>query len=537
MRKKFLACSAMAFGALGFCFCAVNANATSNDIVTKDEFVFNANDLSTGYFAGSNIASANGMTVKLGNNYQGNVLTANFDFGDYNFDYCLLANKATKSNNILNNVYNYFSNTKASNQNLAQYYISASEGTRCGVYYTVVDKTPVDNTYYVSDNNTIQIIKESKKNKYTTLDSFTEQVDYMYYSEFTFGNQGTVGLMSDTQYICLFGVTIVTEEEIENRDNSNEAINALVDYYNTNGLSTSSEFTSLVEAAQASLADVNHISKIDNYDTYQNILVQYNELVTVETKIEELRTVNSSVRARVASVNAKYDDETKALLDEIAAEIETANSLGITNDEISNYDLYLEALNGYNAMSAAAVEAFINKVAEANAVKGETSSYALINEAEELYNALNSYDKENETVVAAYNTLQEIKAAYEEYEASVTDNDVEYNYNEDGSVKSAVFVGTIRNFTSVSDIAKITMVITNEETNEAQEFAISTVYTSLSLRGEYIKNPTDGVRYICTKIKNTDGQYTGVEFSMTYTVEYTDGHVVTSNPFSVVIGA
>ncbi len=535
MRKKFFAGTAVAMCVLGFSLCTVSIDATSNDIVTNDQFVFDANNLTSNYESGAYIAQDLNVSVKLGNNYQGNILNAGFDFGDYNFNYCLLATTPTYSS--WESLFNSFFKKQSKNQDLAQYYISASEGTRCGVYYTVVDKTPVDNTYYVSNNNTVSVIKEKGKNKYTTVDTFTEQLDSMYYSEFTFGTQGTVGLKSDTQYICLFGVTVVTETEIENREESNQAIENLINYYNTYGVSTSEEFTNLVDAAKESLEGVNHVSKIADYDTYQDILAKYDELANVEAKISELRLFSAFVRTTMPLLNVSYDDATKELLDDIANEIAAANALGISNEEISNYNLYLEALNMYNEMSNAAIEAFVNKVAEANAVKGETSSYALINEAEELYNALNSYDKENEAVVAAYNALQEVKAAYTEYQASVTDNDIVFNYNEDGSISSIVFIGTIKNFVSACEIEDIVMVITDETTGESAEYTLESVYKSLKQNGQALKTAAEGVRYIYKKIVNTDGQYDGHKLTMAYSVEYTDGHVVTSTPKSVIVEA
>ncbi|MBQ9900004.1 MAG: hypothetical protein IJM36_02615 [Acholeplasmatales bacterium] len=594
MKKRFLVGSAVALSVLGFSLCTVNANATTEDVVTNDNFVFDANTLTTGYGYnnGVSFASKSNMSVKLGKNYQAYPVNANFDFGDYNFTYGLLPyyQKASKKRSLFDDIYDALGMN--SYTNYGQFYISAEKGTKCGVYYTVVDKTPVNNTYYVSSNNEVEVISE-KKNSYTTVDTFTEQFDSMYYSEFTFGSTTTLGLKSDDQYICLFGVTIVTEEEIENRATSNQAVEDLINYYNTNGLSTSEEFTSLVEAAKASLVNVNHLSQIDNYDEYKDILVKYDELVNVESKIDLLKDTTK----RGYNLNVRYDAETKALLDDIANEIFTANELGITNNEISNYDLYLAALNRYSeleadyanaaavvelinnlgdveyteeykqaldtieaaydnvidqslvsnydeflakkeafdALSNAAKEAFTNKVAEANEVKGETSSYTLINEAEELYNALIASDKE--AVAEAYNTLEEVKNAYAAYEAEVTNNTVVFDYNEDGSIKNIYFIGTINGFTSTQDIDTITMVISNLDTNETEEFNITKVSKSLTLNGEYVKTKQDGVRYIFTKVANTDGMFDGVEFSMTYSVEYKDGHVVTSNPSTVVIGA
>ena len=587
MKKRFLVGSAVALSVLGFSLCTVNANATTEDVVTNDNFVFDANTLTTGYGYnnGASFASKSNMSVKLGKNYQAYPVNANFDFGDYNFTYGLLPyyQKANKKRSLFDDIYDALGLN--SYTNYGQFYISAEKGTKCGVYYTVVDKTPVNNTYYVSSNNEVEVISE-KKNSYTTVDTFTEQFDSMYYSEFTFGSTTTLGLKSDDQYICLFGVTIVTEEEIENRATSNQAVEDLINYYNTNGLSTSEEFTSLVEAAKASLVNVNHLSQIDNYDEYKDILVKYDELVNVESKIDLLKDTTTR---RGYNLNVRYDAETKALLDDIANEIFTANELGITNNEISNYDLYLAALNRYDelaadyanavavvelinnlgdveyteefkqaldtieaaynnvidqslvsnydeflakkeafdALSDAAKEAFTAKVAEANEVKGETSSYTLINEAEELYNALIASDKE--AVAEAYNTLEDVKNAYDAYENEIASNDFVFGYNEDGSIKKAIFVGTINEFTCCSDIANIAIVIEDVTTGESTSTDVDLVYTSLKVNGVYVKTQADGVRYIYKVISNVNGEYAGDTLSIHFTILYKDGHVVTSN--------
>ena len=587
MKKRFLVGSAVALSVLGFSLCTVNANATTEDVVTNDNFVFDANTLTTGYGYnnGVSFASKSNMSVKLGKNYQAYPVNANFDFGDYNFTYGLLPyyQKANKKRSLFDDIYDALGLNSYSNY--GQFYISAEKGTKCGVYYTVVDKTPVNNTYYVSSNNEVEVISE-KKNSYTTVDTFTEQFDSMYYSEFTFGSTTTLGLKSDDQYICLFGVTIVTEEEIENRATSNQAVEDLINYYNTNGLSTSEEFTSLVEAAKASLVNVNHLSQIDNYDEYKDILVKYDELVNVESKIDLLKDTTTR---RGYNLNVRYDAETKALLDDIANEIFTANELGITNNEISNYDLYLAALNRYDelaadyanavavvelinnlgdveyteefkqaldtieaaynnvidqslvsnydeflakkeafdALSDAAKEAFTAKVAEANEVKGETSSYTLINEAEELYNALIASDKE--AVAEAYNTLEDVKNAYDAYENEIASNDFVFGYNEDGSIKKAIFVGTINEFTCCSDIANIAIVIEDVTTGESTSTDVDLVYTSLKVNGVYVKTQADGVRYIYKVISNVNGEYAGDTLSIHFTILYKDGHVVTSN--------
>ena len=79
------------------------------------------------------------------------------------------------------------------------------------------------------------------------------------------------------------------------------------------------------------------------------------------------------------------------------------------------------------------------------------------------------------------------------------------------------------------------MYITNESTGETLDYSITTVYTGLKLNGEYYKSPANGVRYVTTKYVNDDIQYYGLTFSMYYTVEYKDGHVVTSTPKSIEV--
>lgn len=603
MKKKLIAASAMTIAMLGVSLCVVSANATTEDIVTKDQFVFNGNNLTSGYVAGANIANKNDVNVKLGNNYSGSLLTGDLVFGDYGFEKGLLAvkNNTVDEYSLWSLILGYLGK-KPKNQDVAQYYISAKEGMKCGFYYTVVDKNPIETvdengnssyTYYISSKNTIKFIKEGNNKKTTVLDTVTEKLSTMYYSEFTFGSQSTIGMTSDTQYILLFGVSIVTVEEQENRVESNAAIDALINYYNTNGVSTSYVFEELVNNAKAAIADVNHVSQIPNYDLYKDILVKYDELVKVENKIDTL----NNPYARSFVPNVRYDAESKALLDDIAAEIEYANSLGIENSNVSNYDLYVTALNYYNeleadnlraqnvvelinnlgeveyseayknqlalidealnevndqslisnldeflnkkaefeALSNSNISAFISKVNEANASKGEASSYILINEANELFEALIESDKNNEEVLAAKELLEEVQNSYNDYQAEITNNDFAFSYNADGTVKSIFFIGTINDYTCCEELSKITISYTNESTKETTEIHITTVYSAIKISGSYVKTEADGVRYVYTKLVNTDNQYAGVEFTMTYTVEYKDGHVVTSESSTIEV--
>ena len=120
-------------------------------------------------------------------------------------------------------------------------------------------------------------------------------------------------------------------------------------------------------------------------------------------------------------------------------------------------------------------------------------------------------------------------------EAAVTDNTFAFTYNEDGSVNKIIFVGTINDFTTTSDIDKLVIYYINELTGEKTEVHLHTVYTSLKVAGNMVKARVEAVRYICTYILNDDNQYSGVTFSMYYEVTYKDGYVIKSNLTSVEV--
>jgi len=584
MKKKLMAVGALATCALSVFLCAQTANASTKDVVSNDKFVYNAKE-GKNYNAQTTIANKNNVKLMTGNNYSGQNLKADLTYGDYTFTKGLYA-KQTKVNSF-GGWFSFFVSYLFDDQNLAQYYVSAKEGTTCGFYYTVCDKEPTNNSYSVSTDNTIKVIDEDTTGQFKVVETITEKLDKIYYSEFTFGNQGTLGIRSENQYVVLFGLTVVSNQEVTYRDNTNKAIENLINYYNTNGLSSSVVYEELLTEVKSSLNGVDHVSQIKNYDKYLEISEKYTELVKVENKINKLVDPN----ARRSQVYINYDAESKALLDDIASEIVIANNLGISNDEISNYPLYLEALdryneleanynntqevislinnlgeveyseeyknqlatissaydnlldqelvsnkdefeaklNAFNELSNSNVNAFVNKVSEANELKGEASSYVLINEANELYNTLIESDKNNDEVVNALNTLKEVQASYNEFEETISETDVAYSYNEDGSVKSMFLIGTINDLTSPSEISKVTMYVTNTDTNELKKYNISTICGALRIGSTYVKTASDNVGYIYKSLKNTNGQLEGVKFDMYFEIVYADGHVVTSD--------
>ncbi len=590
MKKKLMAVGALATCALSVFLCAQTANASTKDVVSNDKFVYNAKE-GKNYNAQTTIANKNNVKLMTGNNYSGQNLKADLTYGDYTFTKGLYA-KQTKVNSF-GGWFSFFVSYLFDDQNLAQYYVSAKEGTTCGFYYTVCDKEPTNNSYSVSTDNTIKVIDEDTTGQFKVVETITEKLDKIYYSEFTFGNQGTLGIRSENQYVVLFGLTVVSSQEVTYRDNTNKAIENLINYYNTNGLSSSVVYEELLNEVKSSLNGVDHVSQIKNYDKYLEISEKYTELVKVENKINKLVDPN----ARRSQVYINYDAESKALLDDIASEIVVANNLGISNDEISNYPLYLEALdkyneleanynntqevislinnlgeveyteeyknqlatissaynnlldqelvsnkdefeaklNAFNELSNSNVNAFVNKVNEANELKGEASSYVLINEANELYNTLIESDKNNDAVINALNTLKEVEASYNEFEETISETDYVCSYREDGSIKKVLLIGTINEFTSCSDIARIKMFVTNGQTGETTESIVPLVYTAIKFGGKYVKEKADGVRYVYVAITNTDGMYNGVEFSMKFEVEYIDGHVVSSDTITVGI--
>jgi len=585
MKKKILALTVLSLG-LPFALMGANANATTTDVVTKDEFVFNANDNQNDYGYSETVAQANGVTLKMGDKVTGNNVTANgFEFGDYKFDHALVAEPYIS-------FWGFNINTGLGNPS---FYLTATEGTKIGLYYTLVSSETQNNSYYVSNDSTLEVLGEKtvkngkkKTTKYETVEVFTEELNYMYYSEFTFSNITKAALKSSNQVVCLFGVSVVTEEEISYRNEADLAIEALVNEYNLNGVSTSEYFTTLINNCKAAIENVNHLSQIDDYDSFVNINSLYEELVKVEAKIDTL--VDTNARARLIRTVIKYDAESKALLDSVTESINEANELGITNDEISNYNIYLQALadynqleedynnaqavielinnlsdveytdsylnelnsvvyaynnlndqslvsnyealeekiNLFNQLSDEAINSFVTKVNEANELKGTKESYNLINEAESLLNQLIEADKTNEEVLSAIELLNTVKAAYNDYQEEVTDVSFEFAYNEDGSIKKIYFIGTIENFVSTSDFKSITMYITNETTGEELVENISTVYKGIKISGEIVKDQYEGIRYIDIKLLNEDNKYIGNTFSMYFELEYVNGSIVTS---------
>ena len=120
-------------------------------------------------------------------------------------------------------------------------------------------------------------------------------------------------------------------------------------------------------------------------------------------------------------------------------------------------------------------------------------------------------------------------------EAAVTDNTFAFSYNEDGSVYKVLFIGTINDFNSVSEIKKLFIYYTNESTGEETTIELHDVYQGINLAGKFVKEKADGVRYIYTKIVNDNNQYSGVTFSMYYEVTYSDGHIIKSNMTSIEV--
>ena len=500
MKKKHIILGASLLSALVAGLCPFIAEAKTED-VNNDTFVFNANAYNVGktFEKNKNVINANNVTLKMGS-VKGTIKEVSFS-NDSAFS------KALYSASTTNPIYT----------------ISASKGTKVGVYYSLADKNGKakdDNTLSASYTSTIwwdifHLFSETK----TEAVDYEEKANNVFYSEFTLSSTD-IKLNTSSQYLYLYGVTVVSSEEINNRNEANTAIEDVLNYVSSNGVTTSDEFKALVEAANDSVAKASHVS---NYDEYLEVLNQYNEL-------EALSKASESVNELISNLaDVEYTEDYKNLLANIENEL---NNLSST-EFVSNYETFVEKKNAFNTLSENARNAFEEKVNEANAVKGETSSYVLINEAEALYNELIESDKV--LVAESANTLNEVKNAYTEMEAAVTDNTFAFTYNEDGSVNKIIFVGTINDFTTTSDIDKLVIYYINELTGEKTEVQLHTVYTSLKVAGNMVKARAEAVRYICTYILNDDNQYSGNVFSMYYEVIYKDGYVIKSNLTSVEV--
>ena len=502
MKKKHIILGASLLSALVAGLCPFIAEAKT-ETVDENALVFNANDLNSGknYSQNTKIDSNNGVTLSTGKRNSAKVSKTNAEYSDYTF---------TKG------LYSYGSSNPS-------YSITASKGTTLGVYYTLENsssssaKLEIVNEYYILGIFGLNVIPY-----HTTLNKYEVSTNSMNYLEYTF-TQETVGLRSANQGFWLYGLTVVSSEEITNRTNAEDAITNLINYYNANGASLSNEFEALVDKANEAIKSVNNLSQVSNYSEYENIVSEYKELVEDNTKANEVANVISNLG------DVEYTEAYKNQLDEIEASLENVKNVNF----VSNYEAFVEKKNAFNVLSENARNAFEEKVNEANAVKGETSSYVLINEAEALYNELIESDKV--LVAESANTLNGVKNAYTEMEAAITDNTFAFTYNEDGSVNKIIFVGTINDFTTTSDIDKLVIYYTNELTGEKTEVQLHTVYTSLKVAGNMVKARAEAVRYICTYILNDDNQYSGNVFSMYYEVIYKDGYVIKSNLTSIEV--
>jgi len=502
MKKKHIILGASLLSALVAGLCPFIAEAKT-ETVDENALVFNANDLNSGknYSQNTKIDSNNGVTLSTGKRNSANVSKTNAEYSDYTF---------TKG------LYSYGSSNPS-------YSITASKGTTLGVYYTLENsssssaKLEIVNEYYLLGVFGWNVIPY-----HTTLNKYEVSTNSMNYLEYTF-TQETVGLRSANQGFWLYGLTVVSSEEITNRTNAEDAITNLINYYNANGASLSNEFEALVDKANEAIKSVNNLSQVSNYSEYENIVSEYKELVEDSTKANEVANTISNLG------DVEYTEAYKTQLDEIEASLENVKNVNF----VSNYEAFVEKKNAFNVLSDNARNAFEEKVNEANAVKGETSSYVLINEAEALYNELIESDKV--LVAESANTLNEVKNAYTEMEAAVTDNSFAFSYNEDGSVNKIVFIGTINDFTKTSDLKKLAIYYTNELTGEVETVNLHQVCTGLRVSGKMVKEEKTGVRYIYAIIVNENNQYKDVTFSMYYEVTYSDGHVIRSNSTSIEV--
>jgi len=570
MKKKIIALGATILGAFTAVICSTTVEAKTTDNTNSDSVVFDASNVKVNdkYKSYNDVASKNNVSLSMGSK-AGTIKNADkFDKGEYSFSNALV------------------------NDNYADpiYTISAKKGTRVGVYYTLADKKG-----NVANNSSLEIYNETRSfwnwfwfvPTYDIISyDYIEQSNDVFYSEFTFLSNDTYYFEASNNYLWLYDVVVVSNQDVSYRNDANTAIDNLLNYYDENGVSTNDEFSTLIAAANEAVSNANHVS---NYDKYLEVLDLYNELVKVESSINTL--VDTDSYARTTNTIIKYDAESKALLNKVGNDIKNANDKGISNEMISNYGVYVDALNKYNyledlyndslvvvnaineltdaeytedyknqlavveneleslsslefvsnyndflskqeafnELSNEKVNAFVNKVNAANEVKGETSSYVLINEANALYNELIESDKNNDSIVNALNTLNEVKNAYTEMEEAVTENTIYATYNEDGTVKKIYFIGTIENYTSISELNSLTIYVKNNNEEEYSKYSLNLVYVGVKVSGTIVKDAKDGVRYILTKISNDNGCLNGQKFFMYYELGYNDGHLLTSN--------
>ena len=263
MKKKHIILGASLLSALVAGLCPFIAEAKT-ETVDENALVFNANDLNSGknYSQNTKIDSNNGVTLSTGKRNSAKVSKTNAEYSDYTF---------TKG------LYSYGSSNPS-------YSITASKGTTLGVYYTLENsssssaKLEIVNEYYILGIFGLNVIPY-----HTTLNKYEVSTNSMNYLEYTF-TQETVGLRSANQGFWLYGLTVVSSEEITNRTNAEDAITNLINYYNANGASLSNEFEALVDKANEAIKSVNNLSQVSNYSEYENIVSEYKELVEDNTK-------------------------------------------------------------------------------------------------------------------------------------------------------------------------------------------------------------------------------------------------------------
>ncbi|MBO5542479.1 MAG: hypothetical protein J5936_03480, partial [Acholeplasmatales bacterium] len=198
MKKKHIILGASLLSALVAGLCPFIAEAKTED-VNNDTFVFNANDVETGtpYKANATVKTSNNVTLKMGS-VKGTIKEVSFS-NDSAFS------KALYSASTTNPIYT----------------ISAPQGTKVGVYYSLADKNGK-----AKDDNTLtaKYTPEITWNPFTWRYIFvdeTEKVDYeekvnnVFYSEFTLSSTD-IKLHTSSQYLYLYGVTVVSSEETNN---------------------------------------------------------------------------------------------------------------------------------------------------------------------------------------------------------------------------------------------------------------------------------------------------------------------------------
>ena len=209
MKKKHIILGAFLLSALVAGLCPFIAEAKT-ETVDENALVFNANDLKTNdtYGRTTKVSSSDGVTVKTG-------VTGFLGWGNYT---AIVKEKTA--------VYSDYTFSKGLNakgdSSKPSYSITASKGATVGIYYTI-ESSNAEAKLDVTYEGSIWFISTYTANK-----TYTVKSNEAIYTEYTFTEKETVGLRAANQSFWLYGVSIVSNEELENRTEAASAISNLI---------------------------------------------------------------------------------------------------------------------------------------------------------------------------------------------------------------------------------------------------------------------------------------------------------------------